>query len=217
MYCNRCDYPLDPASRGRCPECGLTFDPRNPLTTSRHPRAFLRARAIGRAFRALLVVVAVATGVAFMLSMIGTDLLLLMLGGFAMLPLLLLLWILAALPRTPVRARTRVVAVLLPLLLASIAVKSWPFHLSFRLHRSGLEALALRIRNGEDVPDRPRVGILSFKRVRVADGGNLGLQLTGGSGGGVHLVKKAPDSAWLWDNTNWEMDLGDGWFLVFED
>lgn len=134
----------------------------------------------------------------------------------------------ALIPSLDVRFRTRLAAFLLPALVASIAWPSntrlpldnplwyWPFDLSFALHQSAVESFATRIRAGEIVETTPRIGVLNFFDHTFAED-NLGLQLTGGDGGGIHLVQAVPGCRMIWWNTNWEKDLGDGWFLVYQD
>jgi hypothetical protein len=103
--------------------------------------------------------------------------------------------------------------------LVSIVVTDWPFRLVFELHRPALNRAAARIRSGQASPGAGpmRVGLSSFRIVRMAPNGNLGFQLTGGPWGGELLVQRAPGGGWIWYNTNWEQDLLGGWFRVYED
>ena len=67
------------------------------------------------------------------------------------------------------------------------------------------------------VPSGPiTIGMMTFKGVSVRNG-NVGFQLTGGGGGGVHVVHLAPNPTATWTNTNWEMSLDDRWLWVYQD
>ena len=140
--------------------------------------------------------------------------------------------ILALIPSIEARPHTRVVAILIPVIIVltswpallnqALPGNNWPFQLSFLLHRPALERLATEIRSTGKTPPSASVGVLSFIDVQFIDPenpdtSNLGLQITGGDGGGVHLVQTGPNAAFVWWNTNWEIDLGDGWHLVYQD
>ena len=59
--------------------------------------------------------------------------------------------------------------------------------------------------------------MFSIQNIRVTPDGNVGLQLTGDSGGGIYLVQVIPRGTLNWYNTNWEQDLGGGWIRLYED
>ena len=147
-------------------------------------------------------------------------------------PILVASFVLALLPWLDVRPGLRLVGVGLPFLLLvtnvpfwrnwTSPIGNWPFRASFFLHRSALDAYAREIRVAASPVEPRRIGILDFIDIQFIDPeapeeSNLGLQLTGGGGGGVHLVQAVSDSDFVWWNTNWEFDLGGDWFLVYQD
>ena len=229
MYCLDCGYHLTRfETEGICSECGRGFDAGNLRSTGRRSSTFRNRRIINRIFKALLVLALLVFVAAFAISFMGGDSILVFLIAFFSTPVLIILPATALIPSLDVRFRTRLAGFLLPILVISIAWPSnsrlpfdnplwyWPFDLSFALHRSAVESLAMRIRAGEIVETTARIGVLDFFDHTFAEE-NLGLQLTGGTGGGIHLVQTVPGCRMIWWNTNWEKDLGGGWFLVDQD
>ena len=136
-------------------------------------------------------------------------------------PLVLILLIVIAMPHVPLGRRTRLWGLIWVALLASIVWTWWPFRLSFMLHKPWLAARADQVLSSGMTSTPPsRVGLIQFRQVRINSwdaAGNVGFQLTGGPGGGTYLVRRAPDAQMLWNNSDTLMNLGDEWFLVFED
>ena len=147
-------------------------------------------------------------------------------------PLMLVLVLLAIMPITEARLETRVLAVMLPVAIiltswpafpqTTIITGNWPFRLSHLLHRPALERFAAEIRASGRTPATADIGVLSFIDITFTEpqrryDSNLGLQITGDGGGGVHLVQTSPNATFVWWNTNWEIDLGNGWYLVYQD
>ena len=158
----------------------------------------------------------------------GGDSILVFLIAFFRTTVLIILPAMALIPSLDVRFRTRLAGFPQPILVISIAWPSntrppfdnplwyWPLDLSFAIHQSAVESFTMRIRPGEIVETTPRIGVLDFFDHTFAEE-NFGLQLTGGDGGGSHLVRTVPGCRMIWWNTNREKDLGGGWFLVSQD
>lgn len=228
-YCLDCGYLLtDFDAEGTCSECGRGFDARDPRSTGRRSSTFRNRRVIDRIFKASLVLTLLVFIADFVIAFMGGDAIVVFLIAFFSVPVLIILPITALVPSLDLRLRTRIIAFLLPILVVSIAWPAntrlpfenpfwyWPFDLSFALHQSAVESFATRIRAGEIVETTTRIGVLNFFDHTFAED-NLGLQLTGGKGGGIHLVQTVPGCRMIWWNTNWEKDLGGGWFLVEQD
>ncbi len=216
-YCIGCRYPLGGLSADRCPECGDAFDPSDPRTTLPLPIAPAWFTA-GSVARFLMYGAGISTGLAFLASWFGVDLLWLWLAGVLGVPFIILLILLAAIPRVRLSARSRVAAFIWITLLASIILTGWPYRIGFLIHRPTLDRFVQRIQAGE-LPAQSgpvRIGLLRFRQVRSEEG-NIGLQFSGDDGGGIYLVHKDPGSTRVWVNTNWEQSLGGGWFRVYED
>jgi hypothetical protein len=216
-YCLGCSYILQGLGRNQCPECGRSFDPQDPRTTSAHPVGDARIL-LARAGRILTFFLAIVAGAAMLLSAGGFDPVLRWLAGILLAPLVIVLLTAALIPSVPLSFRRRTAGIACAALLVSVVVTDWPFRVMFELHRSALERTVSRFRSGEFAPHAGpvRVGLFSFRRVVMATNGNLGFQLTGGPGGGVYLVH-AQGGTWIWYNTNWEQNLRGGWFRAYED
>ena len=80
-----------------------------------------------------------------------------------------------------------------------------------------MNKLADQVIAGQSVATPQKIGMFRFHTVRQIENGNVGFQLTGGLGGGIFLVRVAPGSQRVWYNTNWETNLGSGWYHVYED
>lgn len=216
-YCRSCRHSLRGITSRRCPECGRAFDPNDPKTMRipDHPENWA---ALAPAFRVCTVIVGIVTSITFLATAtFAIDPLLLLLGGCVTLPLLVLQFIVACSPIIPLSRVSRFAGVTLPILLVSIVLTYWPLRLTFIFHKSTLNQLAAQIQNGATVQTPNRVGMYRFHVIRTASNGNIGFQMTGDSGGGTYLVRAQPKASVVWYNTNWEIALGDGWFLVYED
>ncbi len=222
-YCLTCRHSLRGLESHQCPECGRAFDPSDPRTTSPYPYSrFWAVSAI-----TAKVVTAIASWfvvVLFLISAIGWlgDMgvgALLMLVSPVILPILVIAFFVAMLARVALRPFARVRGLAALPLVVSIVLTNWPFRLNVMLHKGRLEDIATRARNGETFEGWQPVGLLPITNVRVIEWGNVGFRLSpwSGRGDGVILVRKQPDAPRTWYNTNWESNLGDGWFLVFED
>ena len=216
-YCKSCQYALRDLHSRACPECGRSFDPDNPWTTSAYPGGPV-SRAFAGFARVLTWAFIVVTLVAIVLSTLYHDPLVAFLAGIALAPLVLILLLLIAVPMLPISGRMRVLALVSMLMLASVLATGWPFQVLFTLHRSTLDQRAAMIRSGAvATPTGPvTIGGMRFKNISVKNG-NIGFQITGGGGGGVHVVHLAPNATYVWDNTNWEIPLGGDWIWLYQD
>ena len=231
-YCLQCGYPLNHGMGSSCPECGRIFDLDVPGTYGRSPRSGSRQRTLNILFTILFIVIATIFIAETTMLFLGWDPLVSFLLTVALVPFLIALVLMALIPSLDVRPLGRVLAILLPILMIlstwpvfpgiTISTANWPFRLSFLLHRASLKELAAEVRASGTTPPSARVGVLDFIDVQFIEPdepktSNLGFQITGGAGGGVHLVQTGPNPTFVWWNTNWEMDLGDGWHLVYQD
>jgi hypothetical protein len=130
-----------------------------------------------------------------------------------------LLWLLiAAFPRwMQLSRRMRICAATFPIILASIALTDWPLRLNLALHKPWLNKVADQVQVNGTIEQPGFIGLMRYRRVELTPEGSIGFQLTGGPGGGVHLVRAAPNASRVWFNTNWETSLGDNWYLAYED
>ncbi len=218
QYCIDCRYPLAEIQATACPECGRTFDPANPRTTSAYP--------ITNTNRTLAAAATVMTGGLYLLtaaaviwSGIAMDPMGLWLIAIALSPVLLTVLALVLTPALPISRRTRAGAIIAIVVFTITVITGWPMRVPFMLYRSTFEARVATIQaEGIDAPGLlANVGTFRVLAVRQSPHGNIGFQLSGSTAGGVYLVHRAPSTTWVWYNTNWERDLGDGWFLVYED
>ena len=225
-FCRGCGHPLAGLRSPICPECGRGFDPDDPRTTVDSPKPWRRTiAALVRPLIVFNVLVAISVVVA---NGRGFDPLLGYLIAIGLSPVLLLPLAAVPFPSLPLKRRWRVLAVLAPLAILTTLLTDWPVRAAFEFHRSSFVAEADRIRanptpaaTGAGVGDLrsgpTRVGAFSVLQIRETPDGNLGFQLTGNAGGGVYLVEAKPGSRFIWWNTNWETDLGGGWWLVYQD
>jgi len=136
--------------------------------------------------------------------------------GLLLAPLLMLSLVLALVPAVPLRRAERAVVIFLPLLYASVALTHWPLRAAFWIHQSSFDDLAERVSQKEGVQPGGRIGWITFRNADLMER-NVGFQISGGPGGGVHLVRCARGAEFIWSNPNWIMPLGDEWYLVYED
>ena len=94
----------------------------------------------------------------------------------------------------------------------------WPFKLSVYLHMPALNTYIQSIEESGTRPEKGwnRIGILFFNDVNEYKG-NIGLQLSGGDGGGMFLVHHQENAPNAWFNTNWEIKLNTHWTFVYLD
>lgn len=216
-YCLGCSHPLKFVTEPACPECGRGFDPSDPRTFGESP--FPMRRAVARLAKALIVVGVLMLGVEVLLSAWGvSELLVLWLLALSITPVMLAGFVLALVPALFLSRRWRTAGLAAPLVLASVLITDWPFRLLFEVHRASFDAAVSQIEASGALPNGGlQVGVYSVLSVKRTSAGNLGLQLSGGSGGGVFLVHPAPNSRFLWDNIHVPRDLGGGWWRVEQD
>lgn len=228
--CTGCGHLLRGVRNRACPECGRAFDPEDPDTTGEIRNLGLRRGLIGTCRFLHHAFIALAAGIVLYAGLGGHWILIAMIV-VGSLPVMLLQFGLLALPIQPISARRRLAGFLAPLLLLSIPFTDWPIRLNFMLHRSGLQAIADRVTSGETFEGALRVGAFRFRQVRTAyRTDHVGFQINGGDHGGMYFVATpagfvAPASRnrairnvpRVWDNTNWTVDLGGGWYLVDQD
>ena len=231
--CIGCAHELQRLTTDACPECGRPFNPNDPRTTANIATNRYRRWLIGTC-RLLYYGSWLALLLIFVYSAIGGYWLLLFMLAIAAVPLILLQFILLALPLQPISWQRRLAGYLVPLVFLSIAVNDWPVVLSFKLHQTAMTKIADRVAGGEVISGPTNVGIFRFRQIRMSRGGDaVGFQLNGGAGGGMFVVRKPPEFVPelasrqlpfgpthfrnIWDNTNWTQDLGDGWYLVEQD
>ena len=231
--CIGCAHELQGLTTDACPECGRPFNPNDPRTTANIAANRYRRWLIGTC-RLLYYASWLALLLIFVYSAIGGYWLLLFMLAIAAVPLILLQFILLALPLQPISWQRRLAGYLVPLVFLSIGVTDWPVVLSFKLHQTAMTKIADRVAGGEVISGPTNVGIFRFRQIRMSQGGDaVGFQLNGGAGGGMFVVRKPPEFVPelasrqlpfgpphfrnIWDNTNWTQDLGDGWYLVEQD
>ena len=225
-FCIGCGYALASSRGSSCPECGRAYDPADPRTTAATSRERRFREGLRRATATLTWGIGGVGCGAVLWGLTGGDSMFAMLAGLPLVPVAVILIAIAAMPWNPVSMHRRLTAVAASVLLISTSLPLWrldlwPLRLSIALHRAGLERIAAEYATTEDelLKDRTaRTGILGITGIRRFNG-NLGLQLSGDRGGGVFLVKamSSPASRAIWMNTNWEIDLDDGWWLVYQD
>jgi hypothetical protein len=219
-FCLSCKHSLRGIDSCRCPECGRDFDPTDPRTTGPRERRF-SLQAIARAWRVLAGVAGVLACVCFFLALAGTDPIvtrvLAVLGSPVLVPLVVFVFGAALVKRLPISRRQRTAGIAAVVLFVSTLWTWWPFRITFAfLHKAEFTKIADQVQSGQTPALPRRVG--AFKVINVRRGnGNIGLQVSGGAGGGTHFVRCTPDAERVWYNTNWEVYLGDGWYYVYED
>lgn len=225
-YCRSCGHLLRGLEVPRCPECGGAFDPADLRTTSSSPKPWRRILA-GLA----KVLIGLGVGVATIVVLFNAkwpDPLIAFLIGVGTAPVVLLGLLLCLIPSLPLRPRWRVLAILAPFAIVTTVWISWPFLIVFEFHRNAFEAETAAIRAASAGsgawswansrhPGPDRIGLFSIRAIRETEQGNLGFQLSGDAGGGVFLVQPAPNSTFVWWNTNWQTNLGGGWWVVYQD
>ena len=237
-YCLQCLHPLEPSGAARCQECGRPFIPTDPSTTAESPNAARMARTLRRTTVTLTWIATVSALGTFTWSFLGGSPILVLMAGIPLVPVLLLVSVLSSIPSIRVRRRTRIMAFTVvvfllsqsPLLLALLPDRQlrnellcWPTRLSFHLHRNGIERIARTAEGMSDAALRgwsPATGVLGIERIsRSGPAGSLGLQLSGGKGGGIFVVRRTGTNTGgtVWWNTNFEIRLADGWWLVEQD
>lgn len=191
-----------------------------------------RRRGLGLTLRGLIILLAIFLLFEITILFLGHDPLVAFLLGVPALPFMGAAILLAMIPSVDAKPSTRVLAILLPLLIIFTAsprlpgmthpAPNWPFRVSFFFHRAAVDRLAAEARATDPPPTQANIGLLEVIDIQLIDpkdpdGSNLGLQLSGDGGGGVHLVQIGPNATFIWWNTNWEIDLGGGWYLVDQD
>lgn len=225
-YCMGCYYALSGMAGNRCPECGRGFDPADRRTWSASPSRWSDVRAgLSNAARWLSFGVVGVTLLSILGSATGVVPSLFAKAFVVMFsPIALLSIVLACLPWLRIRWWFRAALVLGPALCLSVPWTAWPLAISVRVHRPWLDGLVADARAGR-VPTGTKyrqIGLLRLVSVQAGPGTAIGLQLNGGPGGGEFLVHRpapVPPGAGrpVWYNTNWEMPLGGGWFMVEQD
>lgn len=209
---------------GRCPECGRAFDADDPRTTSAHPHGDL-LEFLAAFVRTIVVIAAILAGMVFVSSAFGKD----PFDSFwfvpwmlvlASAPLFLLMLILIMLPMLPVKRWHRAAGVVLVAVIASAMYTHWPLRINFALHKPALERMAAEVRQSSNGMGPCWLGIMPINRVKVYESQgerSVGIQLSGGEGGGTFLVQQQPGAQFIWYNSCIQAELGDGWFCVHED
>lgn len=216
-YCLDCSQSLRGVTEAVCPECGRRFDPLDPTTTGDVP--FPMRRVLGRLAKGLAMFGIAATAIVVLLAAWGGSVLLVWLIAFALAPLLLGGLILALIPAILLSRRWRLACIVVPLIVASVVFTDWPFRLVFELHRARFDAAVAAIEAGGGTPPTGpmQIGLYRILAVQKAQSGDLGFKINGRRGGGVFLVHPAFTGTAPWFNTNWERDLGGGWWRVEQD
>ena len=228
--CIGCGHVLQGVTSRICSECGRGFDPDDPRTTARVGNWGLRRGLIGTC-RVLHWAFPLFAAALILYSGLGGHWLLVAMIVVCSFPLVLLQFGLLALPIQPISMRRRMLGYVVLLVVVSIPFTDWPVRATFMMHRGALQAIADRVHAGEALPRETRVGILRFRQIRQSrNQGHVGFQLNGGAGGGMYFVATPPGFVGepsshgplrnfrnVWDNTNWTVDLGDGWYLVEQD
>lgn len=215
-FCITCRYSLKGIRSNKCPECGRDFDPSDLGTTAPSATSVTR-ESVASFARITIIITGVLAGLSFFFAAVGFDPFLLILCALPTAPILLIALVFAAIPYIPLSRRYRLMGLLFPILFVSILWTRWPLRITFALHRPALERLADQVAAGQTVTTPRQVGMFHVIDVDVAMDGAIGFQLTGGDGGGIFLVRRIPNSRIIWNNTNWETSLGDGWYHVYED
>lgn len=227
-FCLGCGYALTATAGSPCPECGRAFDPTNPRTTAASPRGHRLRMGLRRTTLVLLSGLAAAGLLGVAWGFTGGDPLVTVVFGLPLLIPAIALVALVSIRSNPIGWRTRLAglaaaALLISVVLPGLEGHDWPLRASIRLHHAGLNRIASEVSSLDDdaLEGRTaRTGLLRIRRIARWKG-NLGLQLSGDAGGGVFLVRPSadwtPSACTLWMNTNWTIDLGDGWWLVEQD
>ena len=227
-FCLSCRHSLRGIDSRRCPECGREFDLDDTSTTAASASRF-NLENNAEVARKLVWIGTTATIVFAFISAVGTDRVIIWMIGVLLtalaIPMVMCVWTVAFWPRTPFSRRYRMLAIIVPILALLIPLTNWPLRFSALLHRPLFNALADEIEAGQAPPSPLQVGLFHVKNTRHRpDLGSVGFQLSGDAGGGVFLVRcptgsvrQRGASPIVWYNTNWEVDLGGGWFWVYED
>ncbi len=215
-FCLGCTQSLRGVISSRCPECGKPFDHDDARTTSAVPRTEFWL-ALATSHRVLLVLMGAGSLVIIALCAVGYDPLWLFLPAFVTIHILLVMIVLAVIPKLPINWKERLAAPLIVGVIVSVPFTVWPLRVTFALHRPWLEPIAQQARESGTMAERGRTGLFEYRQVRRIEEGSVGFQFTGGAGGGVYLVQRGPNNALIWYNTNWIYSLGHDWYLVYED
>ncbi len=166
--------------------------------------------------RTLVYIFAAVAILYLLMSLLGFDWLLLLIGACGTAPLAIVLCVLSIVPGPPISGGRRCLGIVLPLIVLSVAWTGWPFRISFLLHRPAMETLSRQILEGTVDEGPRRVGLLDFQGIHQHKG-CVGFQYTGGDGGGMFVVHRGRNDIARWLNPNWTVDLGDGWIWTEQD
>ena len=217
-FCLECRHSLRGISSGHCPECGRGFDANDRATWSPYPRPFRWA--LARTAKVLIGAFGIVSLAAFVVTLVGVDASFVWIMGaplyLLLIPFLIVLLVAACHPNVPLRRWQRLCGVVFPLLAVSIILTYWPFGIWMMLYRGQLNRVADQVQAGQPPAFPLNVGPFRIHSAAEFDG-NVGLQIRPGWWGGTHLVRHDGRSQWVWHNTNWEFNLGAGWYYVYED
>ena len=231
LCCIGCGHALRGVTSRTCPECGRGFDPDDPHTTSRLRNRGFRRGLIGTCRVLHWALLLFAAGL-ILHSGLGGHWLLVAMVVVCSLPLMFLQFILLALPMQPISMRRRLLGYVVLLVIVSIPFTDWPIRVNFKLHQTSLQAVADRVTSGEEITGEFSIGAFRFRRIGTTHNhaDHIGFQINGGSHGGMYFVATPPgfvaepssrkplrNLGNVWDNTNWTVDLGNGWYLVEQD
>jgi hypothetical protein len=215
-----CKHSLRGIDSRRCPECGRLFDPLNTQTTG--PRdSWFNPETVVRAWRVFAWIVCILATISFLAALGGSDPFVArgsaLLGLPILLPMVLTVFWCALSRQVAIRRWERIAGITAILVLISVIWTWWPFRITFVLfHKAEFTRIADQYR-AEQKPRLPhRVGWYEVRSIKEFPW-SIGLQVTGGAGGGTHFVRCNPTAERVWVNTNWEVSLGDGWYYVYED
>ncbi len=131
---------------------------------------------------------------------------------------LLLAVVAAATPSMRMVAGLRAMTLVSAALFLLVVTTSWPFRMAFSLNRGAMQRYALRVQAGTAPVDAGPVwvGIMRIRNVGQSPWGSVGFQFSGRDFG-VVAVWHTAGTGRAWYNTNWERNVGGGWYLVWQD